>query len=152
MGKLVKRKEHRWRSDSPAFSGTLHGQTISLLIHLESFVIREILFSEIFLPNITATGNGGIPVSHSQAMIINGFPANLKPLIQPIDTWFENRRLALAFESKTDNGKLMVCSIDLKDKMDERPVSNQLLISLLNYMNSHSFNPHIEVDIKKLKN
>ena len=41
------------------------------------------------------------PVSHSQAMIINGFPVNLKPLIQPIDTWFENRRLALAFESKT---------------------------------------------------
>ena len=28
-------------------------------------------------------------------------PGNLKPLIQPIDTWFENRRLALAFEAKT---------------------------------------------------
>src|SRR5450759_1545316 len=58
------------------------------------------------------------PVSHSQAMIINSFPANLKPLIQPIDTWFENRRLALAFEIKTDGGKLMVCSIDLKDRID----------------------------------
>ena len=55
-------------------------------------------------------------------MIINGFPPNLKPLIQPIDTWFENRRLALAFESKTGGGKLMVCSIDLKNNLDERPV------------------------------
>jgi len=91
------------------------------------------------------------PVSHSQAMIINSFPANLKPLIQPIDTWFENRRLALAFETKTDGGKLMVCSIDLKDKIDERPVSKQLLLSMLNYMNSKSFNPQIEVDIKKVK-
>lgn len=91
------------------------------------------------------------PVSHSQAMIINSFPANLKPLIQPIDTWFENRRLALAFETKTDGGKLMVCSIDLKDRIDERPVSKQLLLSILNYMNSKSFNPQIEVDIKKVK-
>ncbi len=39
------------------------------------------------------------PVSHSQAMILDHFPATLKPLIQPIDTWFENRRLALAFEA-----------------------------------------------------
>ena len=91
------------------------------------------------------------PVSHSQAMIINSFPANLKPLIQPIDTWFENRRLALAFETKTDGGKLLVCSIDLKDRLDERPVSKQLLLSMLNYMNSKSFNPQIEVDIKKVK-
>jgi hypothetical protein len=91
------------------------------------------------------------PVTHSQAMILNGFPANLKPLIQPIDTWFENRRLALAFESKTGNGKLMVCSVDLKDKMDERPVSQQLLISLLNYMNSPSFNPTAEVSINNIR-
>ena len=54
------------------------------------------------------------PVSHSQAMILDGFPSDLKPLIQPIDTWFENRRLALAFEAKTGGGKLLVCSIDLK--------------------------------------
>jgi hypothetical protein len=46
------------------------------------------------------------PVSHSQAMILDGFPASLKPLIQPIDTWFENRRLALAFEARTGGGKL----------------------------------------------
>ena len=37
------------------------------------------------------------PVTHSQAMILDDFPAKLKPLIQPIDTWFENRRLALGF-------------------------------------------------------
>jgi hypothetical protein len=91
------------------------------------------------------------PVSHSQAMIINGFPPKLKPLIQPIDTWFENRRLALAFESKTGGGKLMVCSIDLQNSLDERPVSKQLLFSLLNYMNNQSFDPQIEVDMNKIK-
>jgi hypothetical protein len=86
------------------------------------------------------------PVAHSQAMILNKFPAKLRPLIQPIDTWFENRRLALAFETKTGNGKLLVCSIDLNDKIKERPVSEQLLISILQYMNSGSFNPQVEVD------
>ena len=85
------------------------------------------------------------PVTHSQAMILDKFPGDLHPLIQPIDTWFENRRLALAFETKTENGKLMVCSIDMKNKIEDRPVTKQLLISMLKYMNSDSFNPQIQV-------
>lgn len=91
------------------------------------------------------------PVSHSQAMILNGFPADLKPLIQPIDTWFENRRLAMAFESKTGGGKLLVCSIDLNEIPDERLVSKQLLACILKYMNSGNFKPEVEVDIKLIK-
>jgi hypothetical protein len=91
------------------------------------------------------------PVTHSQAMIIDGFPADLKPIIQPIDTWFENRRLALAFEGKAGRGKLMVCSIDLKDISDERPSSKQLLLSVLNYMNSDKFNPQADIDINQVR-
>ena len=90
------------------------------------------------------------PVSHSQAMILDDFPSGLHPLIQPIDTWFENRRLALAFETKTNGGKLLVCSINLKDIPEDRVVSKQLLVSLMKYMNSPSFNPQIEVDINKI--
>jgi hypothetical protein len=91
------------------------------------------------------------PVTHSQAMIIDQLPAGVKPLIQPIDTWFENRKLALAFESRTSGGKLLVCSIDLKDIAEDRLVSKQLFESVLNYMNSDSFNPQIEVDVKKIQ-
>ncbi len=91
------------------------------------------------------------PVTHSQTMIFDGFPAELKPLIQPIDTWFENRRLALAFEAKCGNGKLIVCSINMKDNLDQRPVTKQLLSSMLDYMNSDSFNPHVVVDLNKIK-
>ena len=90
------------------------------------------------------------PVTHSQAMILDAFPADLRPLIQPIDTWFENRRLALAFEAKSANGKILVCSIDLKNKLEERPVSEQLLVSMLKYMNNNSFDPKIEVDPGKI--
>jgi len=91
------------------------------------------------------------PMTHSQAMIINGLPADLKPLIQPIDTWFENRRLALAFEAKTSGGKLMVCSIDLDDLTDDRVVSKQLKSSMLKYMNSQTFNPQVEVELSEVK-
>jgi len=85
------------------------------------------------------------PVTHSQAMILDDLPGNLKPLIQPIDTWFENRRLGLAFEARAGNGKIMVCSIDLHSGMEERPVSRQLLHSILQYMNSTDFNPEVEI-------
>jgi hypothetical protein len=91
------------------------------------------------------------PVTHSQAMVLDGFPADFKPLIQPIDTWFENRRLALAFESKTMNGKLLVCSIDMNESLDQRPVTKQLLCSILKYMNSESFDPLTEVNLKQVK-
>ncbi len=92
------------------------------------------------------------PVSHSQAMILNGFPDDLKPLIQPIDTWFENRRLALAFEGKAGQGKLMVCSIDLKEVSEDRVASKQLLLSVLTYMNSDRFNPQTDIDINQVRN
>ncbi|HOS71458.1 MAG TPA: glycoside hydrolase family 2 TIM barrel-domain containing protein [Bacteroidales bacterium] len=90
------------------------------------------------------------PVTHSQAMILDAFPAKLKPLIQPIDTWFENRKLALAFEVKAGGGKMLVCSIDLKDIPEERPVSKQLIASILNYMNSDSFNPQTDIELKQV--
>jgi hypothetical protein len=91
------------------------------------------------------------PVSHSQAMIINNLPAGLKPLIQPIDTWFENRRLALAFEARSSGGKLLVCSIDLVKNIQDRPVSEQLMISLLKYMNSPAFDPKTDIDVNAVK-
>jgi hypothetical protein len=91
------------------------------------------------------------PVSHSQAMILDHFPASLKPLIQPIDTWFENRRLALAFEAATGGGKLLVCSIDLEADLTERTVSRQLLQSMLQYMNSEVFNPGVQLEPDQIR-
>ena len=85
------------------------------------------------------------PIVHSQAMILDHLPGELRPLIQPIDTWFANRKLGLAFEAKAGNGKLMVCSIDLRQDIEKRPVSRQLLNSILDYMNSNEFNPQVEI-------
>ena len=91
------------------------------------------------------------PVTHSQVMILDGFPATLKPLIQPIDTWFENRRLALLFEAKVGGGKLLVCSINLQEPLDDRPVSHQLLHAILQYMNSPAFDPAVRLEPGKIR-
>ena len=90
-------------------------------------------------------------VSHAQPVILNGFPTALRPLIQPIDTWFENRRLSLAFEARVGKGKLMVCSIDLETDIAKRPPARQLKYSLLNYMNSNQFKPTQDVSVEQLK-
>jgi hypothetical protein len=91
------------------------------------------------------------PVAHSQAMIIDDFAPDIRPLIQPIDTWFENRRLALAFEAQSGKGKILVCSIDLLKTDKNRLSSKQLLNSILTYMESNSFNPQKEIELNKIK-
>ncbi|MFL1010861.1 sugar-binding domain-containing protein [Flavisericum labens] len=84
--------------------------------------------------------------NRQQIMNLEFFPPDFKPIVQPIDTWFLNRRLAMLFEAKVDGGNLMVCSIDL-DKNEVNLVSKQLYKSILGYMNSDSFKPKKEVDL-----
>lgn len=81
----------------------------------------------------------------SAAMILDRMPPKLRPLVQPIDTWFESRRLGLLFEVRVAGGRLMVCSMDLASDLDHRVVARQLRHSLLQYMASERFNPSIEV-------
>jgi len=91
------------------------------------------------------------PVTHSQAMITDDFPAELVTLIRPIDTWFENRRLALLFEAQVNGGKIMVCSIDLSSDLAERPVAKQLRYSVLRYMEGDLFNPEVELSVDNIR-
>jgi hypothetical protein len=88
---------------------------------------------------------------NQQVMILDSFPAEFKPLIQPIDTWFLNRRLGLLFEARVGKGKIMVCSADLISDTKNRPAAQQLYYSLINYMNSEKFMPQYEVDYMTIK-
>ena len=84
-------------------------------------------------------------------MILDHLPGELRPLIQPIDTWFENRRLGLAFDAMIGNGKIMVCSIEMQKRLDKRPASIQLLYSMLQYMNSPDFNPQTGIEAEQIQ-
>lgn len=90
-------------------------------------------------------------VNRAQPMHLEDFPKTLRPLIQPIDTWFMNRRLALVFEAKVGNGKLVVSSADLGTENSNRPAANQLFYSMKKYMLSSQFNPTSTIDIALVK-
>ncbi|WP_443938976.1 exo-beta-1,4-galactosidase [Pedobacter sp. MW01-1-1] len=84
-------------------------------------------------------------VNKAQVMNLEDFPKGFKPLVQPIDTWFMNRRLAMVFEAKVGNGKLIVSSANLSPDLKNQPSAQQLFYSLQNYMDSDKFNPKYEV-------
>jgi len=90
-------------------------------------------------------------VNRSQVMLLDSFPAGFRPIVQPIDTWFLNRKLGLILEAKVGKGKLIISSADLSSDPDKRFVASQLLYSLKTYMNSEQFNPSSSVDIKEIK-
>ena len=92
-------------------------------------------------------------MSHSGAIEVAKVNKDINPVIRVIDDWFTNRPLALVFEVKVGNGKLLVSGIDFWSDMDKRPEARQLMHSLKSYMAGDSFNPSVEVsadDVKKL--
>jgi hypothetical protein len=68
-----------------------------------------------------------------------------------IDDWFTARKLGLVFEAKMLNGRVLVCSIDLKNQLDQNPVARQMLHSLLVYMSSNRFKPAVDISPDQLQ-
>ncbi len=86
----------------------------------------------------------------SAAMTLDAMPPKLRPLVQPIDTWFENRRLALLFEANVLGGKLVVCSMDLSGDLDRRVVARQMRHSVLAHMAGSRFEPTVELTVDQI--
>lgn len=90
-------------------------------------------------------------VHGSAAMVLDRLPPELRPLVQPIDTWFENRRLGLLFECRAGGGKLMVASMDLGTDLEHRLVARQMRHAVLTYMAGPAFNPRAAVDLAAIR-
>lgn len=91
-------------------------------------------------------------INHAQVMHLEDFPADFRPLVQPIDTWFLNRRLASVFEARIGKGKIVVSSLNIpSDTTVVNPAGRQLLYSLEKYMLSDKFNPEFRIDISLVK-
>lgn len=90
-------------------------------------------------------------MSHSNAIVLDDFTPDLKPIVRIVDDWFENRRTALLFEVKLGKGKLLVSGIDLHSDLAQRPEARQLLYSLKKYMSSDQFNPAITMESDDIK-
>ncbi len=90
-------------------------------------------------------------MSHSNAIILSDFPADIKPIVRIIDDWFTNRPLAMIFEANTGNGNIIVCGVDLLTDADKRPEARQLLYSLKRYMAGTDFHPAVKLSTDKLQ-
>jgi len=77
---------------------------------------------------------------NSTTLITDGVEGG-SPIVEMVDNFANNRKLASLFEGSVGSGKLVIASFDLATDLDKRPVAKQMLISILKYMNSESFNP-----------
>ena len=90
------------------------------------------------------------PVMCSSAMRLDGLPQAIRPCVTVVDSYTENRRLALVFEAKFGAGRLLVCSVDIANDLEKRPVARQLRRSLLDYMAGPMFLPDVPVSEQEL--
>lgn len=92
------------------------------------------------------------PLEHSNVMIVDALPHTIKPIVQVVDNYGRNRRLADIFEANVSKGKLLVCSIDLSEsRADKDVVVKQLKYSLYTYVASTSFNPISTIEVEELR-
>lgn len=90
-------------------------------------------------------------VDNSTAMILEGAPADYRPIVQPVDDFHICRKLGTIFESKVGKGKLLVCTYPLRKRQDNASC-RQLYAALLDYAASGDFQPETELPMDWLKN
>ena len=72
-------------------------------------------------------------------------------VLRNVDNFFKNRNMASIIEAKVGKGKLLLCTMDISNDIEHRPVAAQLKYSLLQYMQGDKFNPVITVEESGLK-
>jgi len=85
-------------------------------------------------------------MTYSNAINLQSVDERLQPIVRVIDDWVTARPLALAFECKVGNGRLLVSGIDFHQKMAERPAARQLLHSFVTYMKGGEFEPAVSLE------
>ena len=90
-------------------------------------------------------------VKRSRVMVIDSIP-RVTPIVESVDNFVNNRRMAQIFEAKVGKGRLIMCSMDLLTD-GELPEIRQLRYSLTNYMLTKDFQPTVtlsEADLRSL--
>lgn len=83
---------------------------------------------------------------NARGFILDVFPADYRPIVQPVPDFQRPKKIGTIFELKTESGgRLMVCGYDIASDLDSRPVARQLRKSLIEYMVSSDFDPRYSV-------
>jgi hypothetical protein len=89
-------------------------------------------------------------MSHSDAIQLDSFTPELRPVVRIIDDWVSNRRLALLLEAKVGKGSIFISGVDLVNNLDNRIEATQLKKSILNYMAGDHFDPTVGLSVTQL--
>lgn len=84
-------------------------------------------------------------VAGARAMNLDRLPRALEPIVQPIDDWNRNYKLGALFEARVGKGRLVVSTLDLENRLEQRPVARQLRQSVLGYMGGEGFQPKTDI-------
>lgn len=85
-------------------------------------------------------------ITNSKTMVLDGLEGSYTPIVSVIDNFFKNRKMAVIIECKVGNGKLILCSMDIKKNLQQRIEAQQLRTSLMDYASSETFNPEKSLD------
>jgi len=72
-------------------------------------------------------------------------------VLRNIDNFFKNRSMASIIEARVDKGKLLLCTMDLQNDLENRPVATQLKYSLIRYIQGNQFKPAINLSESALR-
>lgn len=89
-------------------------------------------------------------MNRQTVMLMDQFPQDFQPIIQPIDTWFLSRKLGMLFECRVGKGTLLLTTMPL-DMGSKDPVIAQMYYAMLKYLLSNDFQPTQEIDIDVLR-
>jgi hypothetical protein len=84
-------------------------------------------------------------ITQSRSLDLDATPAGFRPIVQVMDNFGRNKKLGILFEARVDKGRLLVCSMNLKANIDNRPAAKQLLTSLYACLASDKFQPTQEL-------
>jgi beta-galactosidase len=94
-------------------------------------------------------------VRGARTVNIDKLPGHFRPIVQAIDDWSRNYRLAVIFEDRFGpfggSGRLLVCTIDITNKLADRPAAAMLRRSLLDYMSGDHFHPQVMLPLDQLR-
>lgn len=92
-------------------------------------------------------------MTNCDAIVMDDFDPQLRPIVHIVDDWFTNRKLGLLFEGKVGNGKLLVTSVDISsDKTKNSIVLNQFKNSIFDYVGSANFVPQNSINPSLISN
>ncbi len=89
-------------------------------------------------------------ITQSRSLDLDATPGGFRPIVQVMDNFGRNKKLGVLFEARVGKGRLLVCSMNLKNSIDSRPAARQMLASLYAYLASDKFQPVQELSPKVL--